>query len=159
MTLGASADEAIFALSAYRERIVTSEDRTGKADTRNEQVSEPWRVPDDFPHAPVPGVVPGIQPKLLVRQLNGEYSSSFTSEELVARYDACADLAQQLVDYALRKKSALCLTPEVALERVETGLKAKVSTGRWDLTGDEVAWLMKHVRELLLNEASAKKFD
>ncbi|WP_321845822.1 hypothetical protein [Paraburkholderia bannensis] len=154
-----SASEAMFALCPYRERTVTSEDRTGKDGTRNERMTEPRIVPDDFPRERAPGVVPGVQPKLLVRQLNEKYLSSLTGEELVARYDACADLAQQLADYALRKKSALRLTPEVALERVETGLKAKVSTGRWDLSSDEVVWLMRRVRELLLTGVGAKKFE
>lgn len=34
-----------------------------------------------------------------------------------------------------------------ALERVEKGVKAKVSAGLWDVSLAEIAWLMKRMRE------------
>lgn len=54
------------------------------------------RVPDNFPREPDPGSVTGIQPKLLVREVDGRYQSGLSEKELWVRYDACEDLAAQL---------------------------------------------------------------
>jgi hypothetical protein len=94
------------------------------------------------------GVVPGAQPKFLVREMAGRYYSGLTDEELSTRYDACENLAGQLAEYASRKMSASGLSLDDALERVEKGLKAKVGAGQWDFSRGEMAWLMKRTREL-----------
>lgn len=106
-------------------------------------------VPDDFPGEPSPGLVPGAQPKLLVREMDGRYHTGLTDEELWTRYDACGDLAGQLAEYASRKMSASGLSLDDALGRVEKGLKAKVSSGLWDFSPAEIAWVMKRTRALL----------
>ncbi|TAM85219.1 hypothetical protein EPN42_15920 [bacterium] len=106
-------------------------------------------VPEDFPRAPAPGVVPGAQPKLLVREINGRYHDRLTNEELWARYDACEDLARQLAEYASQKMSACGLSLDDALGRVEKGLKRKLGAGRWDFSPAEIAWVTKRTRELL----------
>jgi len=111
-------------------------------------------VPDDFPKEPSPGLVPGAQPKLLVRETDGRYHTCLTDEELWTRYDACEDLAAQLAAYASRKMSAPGLSLDDALGRVEKGLKAKVGAGEWDLSRGEMAWLMTRTRELLSAAAS-----
>lgn len=107
-------------------------------------------VPDDFPREPWPGLVPGAQPKLLVREKNRRYHTGLTDEELWTRYDACEDLSGQLAEYASGKMSASDLSLDDALERVEKGLKAKVGAGQWDFSRGEMAWLMQRTRELLL---------
>ncbi|MET3232604.1 UNVERIFIED_ORG: hypothetical protein ABIC54_004809 [Burkholderia sp. 1263] len=105
-------------------------------------------VPDDFPREPAPGLLPGAQPKLLVREVDGRYHTGLTDEELWTRYDVCEDRAGQLAEYGARKMSASGLSQNDALERVEKGLKAKVGAGQWDFSRDEMAWLMKRTREL-----------
>jgi len=107
-------------------------------------------VPDDFPREPMPGLVSGAQPKLLVREVAGRYHSGLTDEELWTRYDACENLAGQLAEYASRKISASGLSLDDAMGRVERGLKAKVGAGQWDFFRSEMAWMMKRTRELLL---------
>lgn len=111
-------------------------------------------VPDDFPRESALGVVPGAQPKLLVRKMGGRYHAGPTDEESWARYDVCEDFAGQLAGYASRKMSASGLSLDNALERVEKGLKAKVGAGQWDFSQGEIAWLMKRTRELLLAAAN-----
>jgi hypothetical protein len=107
-------------------------------------------VPDDFPREPVPGLVSGAQPKLLVREMAGRYHSGLTDEELWTRYDACDNLAGQLAEYASRKMFASGLSLEDALGRVTKGLEVKVGAGEWDFSRSEMTWMMKRTRELLL---------
>ncbi|KVR42433.1 hypothetical protein [Burkholderia multivorans] len=107
-------------------------------------------VPDDFPREPDFGSVTGAQPKLLVRQVNGRYQSALTEEELWVRYDACEDLAAQLSRYASRKIATSGLTTDVALSRVEKGLKLKVNAREWDLSRPEIDWVIERTRQLLL---------
>jgi len=106
-------------------------------------------VPDDFPTEPAPGIVPGAQPKLLVREMEGRYRTGLTEEELRARYDACEDLAGQLAACASRKMSVSGLSLDDALGRVEKGLNGKVGAGQWDLSPAEITWVIKRTRELL----------
>ncbi|MDR6469403.1 hypothetical protein J2777_003131 [Paraburkholderia graminis] len=106
-------------------------------------------VPEDFPREPSPGLVPGTQPKLLVRKTHGRYYTGLTDEELWTRYDACEDLAGQLAEYASRKMSASGLSLDDALERVEKGLKAKVDGGQWDFSRAEIAWTLNRLHKLL----------
>jgi hypothetical protein len=60
-------------------------------------------IPDDFPREPSPGVVPGAQRKLLVREKDGRYYTGLIDDELQMRYEVCEDLARQLSAYTLRK--------------------------------------------------------
>lgn len=113
-----------------------------------------FTVPDNFPRNRAPGAVAGAQPKILVRESNGRYFSALTNEELVARYEVCADLAQQLTDYVSRKIADLGLPLDDALRRAEKGLRAKVSAGQWDFSDDEVGWMMNRTRELSLSHES-----
>ncbi len=106
-------------------------------------------VPDNFPREPAPGVLPGAQPKLIVRETDGRYHAGLTDEELWTRYDGCEDLAGQLVEYGVRKMSASGLSLDDALRRVDKGLRAKVGAGQWDFSPAEITWVMKRTHELL----------
>ncbi|OWJ63460.1 hypothetical protein BWU74_03500 [Paraburkholderia caledonica] len=111
------------------------------------------RVPDDFPREPSLGSVTGVQPKLLVREVDGRYQSGLSEEQLWVRYDACEDLASQLSAYASRKIACSGLSPDVALTRAGKGVRLKVDAGEWEFSQREVAWVMKRARELLLAAA------
>lgn len=87
------------------------------------------RVPDDFPREPDPGSVSGVQPKLLVRDVDGHYQSVPTEEQVWVRYDACENLASQLCAYVSRKIDSSGLSPSVALTRAEKGMRLKVDAG------------------------------
>ncbi len=108
------------------------------------------RVPADFPRNQDLGSVTGVQPKLLVREVDGRYRSGLTEEELWVRYDACEDLATQLSVYALRKISTSGMSRDVALSRVEKGVRLKVDSSEWDFSQAEVVWVMKRTRQLLI---------
>ncbi|MBN3761971.1 hypothetical protein [Burkholderia sp. Ac-20365] len=110
------------------------------------------RVPDDFPREPDLGSVTGVQPKVLVREVDGRYQSSLSEEQLWMRYDACEDLAAQLSAYVLRKVATSGLSPDVALTRAEKGVRLKVGSGDWDVSQAEIAWVMKRAQELLLEK-------
>ncbi|MDR6467558.1 hypothetical protein J2777_001251 [Paraburkholderia graminis] len=107
------------------------------------------RVPDDFPREPYPGSVTGVQPKLLVRDVDGRYQSALSDEDLWVRYDTCEDLASQLADYASRKISTSGMSRDVALTRVEKGMRSKVDSGEWELSQPEVDWVVKRTQQLL----------
>jgi hypothetical protein len=108
------------------------------------------RVPDDFPREPDLGSVTGVQPKLLVREVDGRYQSGLTDEQLWVRYDTCEDLASQLSGYVSRKIASSGLSADVALTRAEKGVRLKVDAAEWDFSQGEVAWVMKRTRQLLL---------
>jgi len=108
------------------------------------------RVPDDFPRDQDLGSVTGVQPKLLVREVDGHYQSGLTEEQLWVRYNACEDLASQLSAYVSRKTNTSGLSPHVALTRAEKGVRLKVNAGEWDFSQAEVAWVMKRTQQLLL---------
>lgn len=107
-------------------------------------------VPDDFPCDQDLGSVTGVQPKLLVRDVDGRYQSGLSEAQLWVRYDACEDLAFQLSAYVSRKVARSGLAPDVALTRAEKGLRLKVDAGEWDFSQREVAWVMKRARQMLL---------
>jgi hypothetical protein len=95
--------------------------------------------------------VTGVQPKLLVREVDGRYQSGLSKEQLWVRYDACEDLASQLSAYVSRKISSSGLSPDVALARAEKGMRLKVDAGEWDISRREVAWVTKRTEQLLLD--------
>ncbi|CAE6853456.1 hypothetical protein [Paraburkholderia domus] len=107
------------------------------------------QVPSDFPREPDPGSIAGVQPKLLVREVDGRYQSGLTDEQLWVRYDACEDLAGQLSGYVSRKINTSGLSPDVALTRAEKGLRLKVDLGEWDFSEAEVAWVIKRTQQQL----------
>lgn len=113
----------------------------------------PRRVPDDFPRDQDLGSVTGVQPKVLVREVDGRYQSGLSEEQLWVRYDACEDLASQLSAYVSRKIDSSGLSPDVALTRAKKGVRLKVDAGEWDFSRAEVAWVMNRTRQLLLPEA------
>lgn len=111
-------------------------------------------IPDDFPREQPPGVVTGVQPKLVVRLIDGKYYTGLTEDELWERYDICEDLAQQLAGYATRKMSEHGWLVDDVLRRVEASVVKKVSTRVWEFSPAEIAWTMKRTRELLSSPVS-----
>lgn len=111
-------------------------------------------VPDDFPREPLPGIVPGAQPKLLVREKNGRYYAGLTDDELLTSYEVCEDLARQLSAYTSRKMRQFGWSFADAFAKIERGVNGKVSAGEWNFSPAETAWVMKRTRELLSASAS-----
>jgi hypothetical protein len=108
-------------------------------------------VPDDFPRQPWPGALAGAQPKLLVRRIGDRLISGLTEQELFARYEMCEDLARQLAPYTQRKMAE---NPgwslDETLSKVGAAAAHKVQRGQWDLSSDELTWLQKRIRQLLV---------
>lgn len=86
------------------------------------------RVPDDFPKEPDLGSVTGVQPKLLVREVDGRYQSCLAAGQLWVRYDACEDLASQLSAYVSRKVASSLRS--VARPGVDPGRERREIEGR-----------------------------
>jgi hypothetical protein len=110
-------------------------------------------LPTDFPNDQILGAVSGAQPKLLLRRDDkGAYVSlRLSPEELMHRFECANDLADQLVDYFMRKKSQHPdRTDESNLERIRLGLAKKAADGKWPYTEAEQAWIMKRLREMYL---------
>jgi len=107
-------------------------------------------IPADFPRNTPLASVPGAQPKLLVRLVNGQYTSGLTDEEWAERYECCEDLAQQSAPYCMRKVAENpTLTQERCLANVRKGFALKVQSGEWDFSEAEQDWVMKRARQLL----------
>ncbi|HDR9140978.1 hypothetical protein ACRPM7_20745 [Burkholderia vietnamiensis] len=113
-------------------------------------------IPDDFPREPWPALVPGSQPKVLVREKDGRYGAALTDDELWMRYESCEDLARQLASYALRKMFELGCSLDDALARVEKSVTRKVNHGSWEYSAEEVVWTMRRTYVLLSGPPDAK---
>lgn len=101
----------------------------------------PKVVPPDFPRR-ADGALAGVQPKLAGRLIGGMVVVGETAEELVERYDACLDLAEQITESARRKRPHYAdLTLQEYLRRLRKGVVAK----GWDLNAQELDWLMRQV--------------
>lgn len=102
-------------------------------------------VPADFPWQPILTSLPGAQPKLAGRLINGKYVVGLTADERYVRWDMCEDLAQQLVPKALKDATKF---PEhshdTTLKRVRRAIEAKSWT-----EGLETDWLIERLRGLL----------
>jgi len=101
-------------------------------------------IPEGFPRGPAPGAVAGAQPKVLLRQVGGRFVSGWTEEELVTRYDVCADFVTQLAEYGRRKLDANPQWGRAGLEiRLAAGIRAKA----WGFTEAEIAWMVQRACE------------
>ncbi|CAJ6616979.1 Uncharacterised protein [Burkholderia pseudomallei] len=107
-------------------------------------------VPDDFPRESYDASLAGSQPKLAVRSVDGKYRVGLTDEELLERYDACEDLAQQLASYCARKASEHpSWTRDLNLARAREGVARKVASGLWNVSAAEQSWVIARVQQLL----------
>lgn len=95
-------------------------------------------VPKDFPRLGL-AAVSGAQPKLAGRMLHGRFVEGMTEQELLTRYEACRDLTEQLVEYAKRKRVQMS---EMPLKEFLRRLRAGVVMKRWDITAEELTWVM-----------------
>jgi hypothetical protein len=109
------------------------------------------QVPPDFPRGPNLGSVSGVQPKLLVRHIDGKFVSGWTEEEVYARFDSCLDLVEQLTVYSRRKLAERPeLTPVLLLPQVRTSLHSK----GWDFTEEELNWVMMRLYDKFAESAN-----
>jgi len=106
------------------------------------------KILDDFPREMYLASVAGAQPKFAVRRDGDRYTALLLDDERQERYEACEDLAQQLVEYCERKsRENPEWTAEFNVERTARGLAQKASAGRWDVSVAEQRWVMQRVRE------------
>lgn len=102
-------------------------------------------VPVDFPRGCTAPTVPGTQPKFMARKIDGRYVVGLTESELHERWVYCEDLAQQLAERTRRKKVAgLVSDLDVFYQETEHRVRGQ----GWNLSNDEVIWLMKRTRAL-----------
>lgn len=107
-------------------------------------------VPDEFPREPYGASLAGAQPKITVRLDGGRYHVGLSDDELLERYQACEDLAQQLASYCVRKQSENpSWSREFNLSRARNGVAQKVARGLWDISGAELSWVMSRVQQML----------
>jgi len=93
----------------------------------------------------------------LLREIGVQYVVGPIDEELVARYVARADLAQQLALEATGKQAENpSWSLEETLSKVEAGVQCKVSSGQWDVSRAEIAWVIRRVRQLLIKAGVPK---
>lgn len=105
-------------------------------------------TPEDFPRDVVSSALPGAHIKFNARKIDGRFVVGLTKAELHERWVYCEDLAQQLAARTLRKQAA-GLVSDLAVFYRET--EHRVRGQGWDLSNDEVIWLMKRTRVLAEN--------
>lgn len=109
------------------------------------------KVPEDFPRGAPAATMPGAQLKFVARKIDERYVVGLTEEELCERWEYCEDLAQQLAARTQRKRAAGLISDlDVFYKETEQRVRAQ----GWDLSNDEVTWLMNRVRIL---EASSQE--
>lgn len=68
--------------------------------------------------------------------------------DVVARFEYCDDLAQQLCAYAIKKKASNPeWTVDFNVERTRRGVQQRIDSGAWKLSPAELDWVMDRVRE------------
>ncbi len=101
-------------------------------------------IPPDFPRLGYGcASISGVQPKLAVRLVNGQFISGLTADELAARYDICVDLVQQLTAYCARKIAG---TPNLNIEDLLTKVRTASASKGWDVTKAELDWILFKVK-------------
>ncbi|MDN8615683.1 hypothetical protein [Variovorax ginsengisoli] len=94
-------------------------------------------IPEDFP-LPVIGAVPGVQPKILVRLIDGRYINDAVTDEAQERYQLCADLVVQLASYAQRKRAE---HPDWSRAELQAKLASGLQRKNWGLSNAEIQWI------------------
>ncbi|VVE37649.1 hypothetical protein PCO31110_04022 [Pandoraea communis] len=113
-------------------------------------------IPEDFPRDSTISTMPGYQPKIGVRRVEGKYIAGYTEDELRERYDECVRLSGQLASYCRRKMAEKKWGLDEAINRVESSVRAKVSTGEWKLSNQECEWMLEKMRKRLADESAAE---
>jgi hypothetical protein len=102
------------------------------------------KIPTTFPRTY--GAVGGAQAKVLIRKQGGMLKVSPSEDDIAERYEFCADLVDQLNAYCRRKlEDHPDWTVTFNVERAERGLRQKVLSGEWSLSGEEIRWVMTAV--------------
>lgn len=94
----------------------------------------------------MPAAVSGLQPKIAVRLVNGTFIEGLSEDELCARYEACADLVEQLTLYCRRK---LAEGPDVSLSTLLPRVRLGATRKEWGLSEAELGWIMAKVEAVL----------
>lgn len=104
-------------------------------------------VPDDFPSNPFPAALPGAQPKVAARLIDGQYVVGLTEDERRGRFLMCQDLVEQLTGYAERKRTE---RTDLTLPALLNAIDASVRTKGWEVASIELDWIMGRVRARFL---------
>lgn len=100
------------------------------------------KAPSDFPRQHQFSALSGAQPKLSVLEIDGRYYLDEPDEgEIYQRYDVCADLVEQLIEYCEKKKQ-----PTHSWEELLNAVAHSLSKKTWGLTVDENSWIMRKLR-------------
>jgi hypothetical protein len=135
-----SVDEAVLSLWETwksRNHIAWEQNVTSELERAFQSAEKQWgidadAVPTDFPVDYFLGTVPGAQPKLLAREIDGKITVGPTAQELQERYDLCLRLATQY-----RRLD------DVSRPTVEDFVHE--SLGAWDLTPSERQWMVTKI--------------
>ncbi len=104
-------------------------------------------LPSDFPRPTNLGAVSGAQAKFLMTRYHGRfYSPGCTPPELLERWSACEDLAQQLSVKSLESKSGK-RSHMSETEILDQYLPRLIATG-W-VSEPEAKWVMRRTAELV----------
>ena len=86
-----------------------------------------------------------VPPSFIALFVDARKRLTIPLRELRQRYEACEDLAQQLIDHAEQLRHASDLPGRDVLERIRAGLAAEGSA----FNADEATWIARRLAELL----------
>lgn len=114
------------------------------------------QVPSDFPVTPTISTVPGAQPKVSLVEVDGKFYAPGTSpKEVLAVFEVCSDLVDQMVPYCQRKVVQFGGDVPGTTKAVFQGLLNK----KW-CTAEQSLWIMVKTAERLgwaLDEAELRR--
>lgn len=113
-------------------------------------------APEDFPREPALGSISGVQPKLLVIKVDGEFRSDVNEGEIYRRWLVCEDLVQQLtLKTTKRMREGRIPSVDDYVNKLQKWLEAQEWEG-WKVTGPEAKWMRDRIKALVEVETGPK---
>ena len=115
---------------------------------------EDEKAPADFPREPAPGSISGLQPKLLVTKVDGEFRPTVDEEEIYRRWLVCEDLVQQLnLKTVKRLREGRIANLDDYINKLQQWLEVQEWDG-WTLTCPEAQWMRHRIKTLVEAESN-----
>lgn len=108
----------------------------------------PTAIPPDFPVEQPLAALTGAQPKLAVRYdaQSGSYTTALSEIELMARYEMCEDVAQQLEQKCRKNRDTKY--SQMSESEILVSLLSKLLQAGWGSKA-EMKWVIRRTAEIL----------
>ena len=114
------------------------------------------KAPTDFPREPTLGGVSGVQPKLLLSKVDGQFLPDIDEEEVHRRWLVCEDLVQQLVVKTVKRMLEGRVNDlDDYVNKLQLWLEAQAWDG-WKVTSAEARWMRDRIQRLVEERKAPK---